>query len=182
MRSTDGRQILGLDHLRALAAILVFYFHGIHQLGVPTDIVPRNWILSLFEEGWVGVSLFITLTGFMFTVLTHGKKIDYFPFLKNRVLRLFPLIFLVTLFAIRIDEKIPNTALFIFFNLLGGGAVFGTWTLAIEFQFYLASPFLRDRLMQRGGWRSVLICLCLVAFFAMLRVAFYVEKGEVQIQ
>lgn len=180
MRSTDGRQILGLDHLRALAAILIFYFHGIHQLGVPTDIVPRNWVLSLFEEGWVGVSLFITITGFMFTVLTHGKKIDYFPFLKNRVLRLFPLIFLVTLFAIRIDEKIPNTALFIFFNLLGGGAVFGTWTLAIEFQFYLAYPFLRDRLMQRGGWRSVLICLCLVAFFAMLRVAFYVEKGEVQ--
>ena len=180
MRSTEGRQLLGLDHLRAFAAILVFYFHGIHQLGVPTNTVPRNWILSLFEEGWVGVSLFITITGFMFTVLTHGKEIRYLPFLKNRILRILPLVFLVTLYATRIDTQTPDTALFIFFNLLGGGAVFGTWTLAIEFQFYLAYPFLRDRLMQSGGWRTVLACVGLVLLFTMLRVAFYVQKGEVQ--
>lgn len=180
MKSTEGQQILGVDHLRAVAAILVLFFHGIHQLGVGTETVPTNLILSLLEEGWVGVSLFITITGFMFTVLTNEREIEYFPFLRNRFLRIFPIMFIVTLFAASINDQIPETALLTFFNLLGGGVVFGTWTLVIELQFYLAYPFVRDSLTAGSIQRIILRCLSLVAVFAFFRIAFYAQKGEVQ--
>ena len=95
-------------------------------MGISTDYVPTNLILSLFEEGYVGVSLFMCITGFIFTVLTHDKDIQFLPFLRNRFLRLFPLIFLITLFGVS-TLGASQDSMFTFFNLLGGGVIFGTW-------------------------------------------------------
>ncbi|MBB4000985.1 acyltransferase family protein [Aurantimonas endophytica] len=185
MKPKQGTYIIGLDHLRALAAFLVFFWHGIHVRDVPFvrdipfDTVPSTWVGSLFEEGWSGVTLFITITGFVFTVLTAGKQIDFLPFLKNRVLRLFPLIFLMTLYAVHAIGS-TNTSLFLFFGLLGGGTVYGTWTLAVEFQFYLAYPFLRNTLEGSSATKTVLRCALFCGLFLMLRYIFFIDKGEVR--
>jgi peptidoglycan/LPS O-acetylase OafA/YrhL len=174
-----GNYVIGLDHLRALAALLVFFWHGIHQRGIDVAAVPNNWVASLFEEGWVGVTLFITITGFVFTVITHGKVIDYLGFLKNRVLRLFPLIFLVTLYSVY-SQGTNQQSLITFFSLLGGGTVYGTWTLVVEFQFYISYPFLRDTLIREEPRKTVLNCLVFCFFFVVLRLAYFYAKGNAQ--
>jgi peptidoglycan/LPS O-acetylase OafA/YrhL len=72
--------IPGLDGLRAIAFLLVFFFH--------TDYL---------EFGWVGVQLFFVLSGFLITgILIKLKKNlstwDYFvKFYGRRLLRVFPL-------------------------------------------------------------------------------------------
>ncbi|TXR48469.1 acyltransferase family protein [Phyllobacterium endophyticum] len=174
-----GAYVIGLDHLRAFAAVMVFSWHGLHQLGVPFGTVPNSWIASLMEEGWIGVSLFITITGFVFTIQTHGKKIEYFAFLKNRFLRLVPLIFLVTLYAVNVEGK-SNQSLFLFFGLLGGGTVYGTWTLIVEFQFYAAYPFLRERLVFDSVTKTIGCCGLLLLFLTVLRVACFSTMGSAQ--
>ena len=95
MRSSEGRYFIGLDHLRGLAAFLVFEWHFIHAAGVPFSNVPFIWPLSLIEEGHWGVSLFMTLSGYLFAKLLDGKIIIYRYFFWNRFLRLAPLLILV---------------------------------------------------------------------------------------
>jgi len=168
-----------IDHMRALAAALVFYWHGIHQRGVPFTAAPDNWILSLFEEGWIGVTLFITITGFIFTTITAGSDIDYLKFMRNRVLRILPLMFIIMLFHVTFG-KLDTSSLFLFFNLLGGGLIPGAWTLAVEFQFYAAYPYLRNRLVHdRLGW-TIAACVGLALFFFFFRYCFFIAKGSLQ--
>ena len=179
MKPRIGSYVIGLDHLRALAALLVFFWHGIHQRGIPWGHVPNHWISSLFEEGWVGVTLFITITGFVFTVITHGKGIDFVGFIKNRLLRLLPLIFIVTLFAVN-AQGANQQSLFTFFTLLGGGTVYGTWTLVVEFQFYVSYPFLRNTLIRQKAAATVLACFAMCLFFVILRLAYFYSNGKPQ--
>jgi peptidoglycan/LPS O-acetylase OafA/YrhL len=172
MKSTTGRHLEGLDHLRAFAAMLVFFWHGLHQRGINVKEVPDNLVLSLFEEGWVGVTLFIVITGFLFTVLTYGKEIDYIKFLKNRFLRIIPLLFLIQLFSVTLKDA-RTDQLFLFLNLLGGGAVAGAWSLVVEFQFYVSYPFLRNYLVRDSFFNTVISCIALSVLFLMFRVHFY---------
>src|SRR5512133_1767046 len=75
-----SRMIPGLDGLRAIAFLLVFALH--------TDFL---------QIGWVGVSLFFVLSGYLITgILLDMKKSlsmrDYFfKFYGRRFLRIFPL-------------------------------------------------------------------------------------------
>lgn len=178
MKSSQGSHIVGLDHLRALAALLVLYWHTI-RYWVPTSYVPRYWVGSLFEEGWLGVTLFITITGFVFTILTGDKRIDYFPFLKNRFLRIFPLLFLIMLYSVA-AKRLPDQSLFAFFNLLGGGVVFGTWTLVIEWQFYLSYPFIRDSITSKRLILTAAQCVLFCALFVIIRTLFSFQYKGVQ--
>lgn len=141
MKSSNQLYIPGVDHLRAVAALLVVCYHSIHSGNlVPQAAVPDFPPLSLLEEGHTGVALFITITGFIFTFIIGDRKVDYGRFLFNRFLRIFPLLFILSLFAAFVTEGVHETdllAMLKFFNLFGGGAYWGTWTLVVEFQFYL---------------------------------------------
>lgn len=175
MKPTQGGYIVGLDHLRAFAAFLVLYWHTIHYWE-PARYVPAYWAASIFEEGWFGVSLFITITGFVFTTLTHGKTIEYRSFLKNRFLRIFPLMFFVVLYAVAV-KKADMTAFLVFFNLLGGGIVYGTWTLVVEWQFYISFPFLRSALTSTSLWSTIARCLTFCLFFVIFRSIFFLDTA-----
>lgn len=177
--SVQRDQIVGLDHLRAMAALMVFYWHGLRAVGIQPSEVPSFPPATLFEEGYIGVSLFIAITGFIFTVLTHGKEINYFGFLKNRFLRLFPLLFLVLIFAAQTGTATYDSV-FLFFNLLGAGTPYVVWTLVIEFQFYLAFPFLRNSLIRPTMPSTLLRCAAFVLMFVVMRGTYFAIKGEVQ--
>ena len=91
MKSSSGQYYLGLDHVRALAAFMVFSWHfiDIHQgQNAPPPIFP----LTFLTEGHTGVALFMTLSGYLFAKLLDGKDINYFSFIWNRTLRLLPLL------------------------------------------------------------------------------------------
>lgn len=179
MQSSSKVHLWSLDHLRALAAFLVFFWHAVHQRGIDVDYRPSSLIASFFEEGHSGVALFICISGFVFTVLTHGQDIRYFAFLKNRFIRLFPLVFLFSLFAVS-AEGVDKGTLFLFANLLGGGVVYGTWTLAIEFQFYIAFPFIRKIFWRNSRLAAAFSFVAIVSLFLFFRAAFYLQTGNAQ--
>src|SRR4051812_26454241 len=85
--SGDNR-LAGLDHLRALAIIIVFVWHYI-QLGHP------DWLVPIGEFGWTGVDLFFVLSGFLiagqlFRKMNMNEPLSYSEFYLKRSLRIFP--------------------------------------------------------------------------------------------
>jgi len=76
---TDKHKLLGLDHLRALAIIFVFFFHY-KFFGHPA------WEPAITSFGWTGVDLFFVLSGFLisgqlFSTIAKGKTISMPDFL-----------------------------------------------------------------------------------------------------
>ncbi len=66
MKSCSGAHYIGLDHLRALAAFMVFTWHFTHSINgfaVCYDFTPVLPPLALLDEGHTGVALFMTLSG-----------------------------------------------------------------------------------------------------------------------
>src|SRR5258708_15325185 len=100
MRSSSGAHYIALDHVRGLAAFMVFAWHFTHAwygFPIPFEYVPAVFPFALLDEGHTGVALFMTLSGYLFAKLLDGKTIDYRAFLWNRVLRLVPLLTAVIL-------------------------------------------------------------------------------------
>jgi len=91
MRASSGLYVSRLDHVRALAAFLVYCWHFVHT-HVPYDHVPVFAPISLLEEGHIGVALFMTLSGYLFAKIIDGRPINLGRFYRNRVLRLAPLL------------------------------------------------------------------------------------------
>ena len=68
------------------------FMHAATGFPVPNGTAPE---LAFLDEGHAGVSLFMTLSGFLFAKLLDGKSIAPLPFLWNRLLRLAPLMMVV---------------------------------------------------------------------------------------
>jgi peptidoglycan/LPS O-acetylase OafA/YrhL len=181
VRSPNIRYLVGLDHLRALAALLIVFYHGLHVLsffpqaqgGDPYRfwIHTRNPLLALLEEGHTAVALFMVLSGFVFSVSATGQEIAYGAFMRNRFLRIYPLlIFVLFVGAIAFPAQytfigFAQTLLFQadFQGALQGGPFpMMCWAVAVEFQFYLLFPFLHHFLERHGTrWALACIALCL---------------------
>lgn len=185
MRSTSGQHFVALDHLRALAALLVFCWHFLHfKSGYPVPFAqaPVFFPLAIFDEGHVGVALFMTLSGYLFAKLLNGTKIMYWQFLWNRLLRLAPLmlaVILVNLIILIINEA-TSSQIIDFANSVIKGAFFpslpnGGWSITIEFHFYLLLPILLA-VIARSPWHA----LTLVALAIALRGVIYLDQGSVQ--
>ena len=146
--------IAGLDGLRAIAVLLVFFFH--------TDYL---------EFGWVGVQLFFVLSGFLITgILIKMKQNlssrDYFvKFYGRRFLRVFPLYYfylllmlVVTAFLIYNGYKTNVMKLFqtqlpyalsYTYNFHYASSTYRHlyflvhfWSLSVEEQFYIFWPLI----------------------------------------
>jgi peptidoglycan/LPS O-acetylase OafA/YrhL len=137
-----------LDGLRAVAALLVVFFHFAGP--------KYSWL-----SGWTGVDVFFALSGFLITTLMlreeSGKgKVSLRNFYIRRVFRIMP-VYYVVLFAAAVlfwlrhafwgvdfSEQLPYYLTFTT-EFAGGhsGGWFGlSWTLGIEQKFYLVWPLL----------------------------------------
>ena len=159
MKSTNFGYIPALDHLRGFAAVLVLFFHSSHFIshkliyGTPYD--PANWaragnpFSALAIEGHTAVSLFFLLSGFVFTVGSLQKKLNYLGFYRNRLLRTYPLFLFFLILGIAFNtENFTIIALLqsVFFMansdtaINGGVFTFVFWSIAVEWHFYLLFP------------------------------------------
>ena len=178
MKSSSGQYYQALDHVRALAAFVVFSWHFIHfQQGQLAG--PLVFPLSLFTEGHTGVAIFMTLSGYLFARLLNNRQLRFRPFLWNRLLRLAPL--LVVVFMLLALQRWWAGALNAdFFRTLLEGFVLpvwpnGGWSIAVEMHFYLVLPLLL--------WltaRSPRYLLLIVAAAVVLRLMLWLITGEVQ--
>ncbi len=178
MKSSTGQYYIGLDHLRALAAFMVFSWHFIHSV-IPLTYVPKFFPLSLINEGHTGVALFMTLSGYLFAKLLDGKKIKYGSFLWNRFLRLAPLLLFVMI-VFGFQKYLKGEDLSVYFRELRDGIIMptlpnGGWSIAIEFHFYLLLPILLY--LSRKSKYSLGIVIC---FAILLRLLLREVIGDIQ--
>lgn len=159
MKSSNIRYLAQVDHLRAVAALWIVFYHGLFVLGstlAPPGALDAirtptgNPLVALWAEGHTAVALFMTLSGFIFTVGTFGRQISYQDFIVNRILRIYPLYVLVMLITLW-DGRHPQTLISLFdtllpmadFNWAMGEPLVGmSWAVAVELQFYLLFPML----------------------------------------
>jgi peptidoglycan/LPS O-acetylase OafA/YrhL len=143
MNAKTLNYIPALDGLRGTAVVLVLLYH-----------------CCGFSHGWVGVNLFFVLSGFLITriLLVKCGDADYFKaFYRNRVLRIFPLYFMLILSMFSVQYLYPSikiTHSAVYFCLFVQNWLYSqtgfsttdplnhTWSLAIEEQFYLFFPLI----------------------------------------
>lgn len=176
MRSSGGQYFAGLDHVRGLAAFLVVSWHFIHwSNGIPVPF-NRDWWLGPFDEGHVGVSVFMTLSGYLFAKLIGDRRIDYGGFLWNRIIRLFPLLML----TMAVYGWLHGfSALAVVLGVIEG-MVFpilpnGGWSITAELHFYLVLPPLLAALRRDWRWAGGLLALSIGG-----RIALWAAGVDVQ--
>ncbi|MQR01311.1 acyltransferase family protein [Glaciimonas soli] len=187
MRSTSGVQIIGFDHIRAFAALLVFMWHFMHPpFGLtPFGQLPDFFASSIFNEGHTGVALFMTLSGFIFSFLSFGKDIDLKQFYINRFLRVFPLLFFWCIFWVAFqNETAPKIALNLFTLLDNRQMPAGGWTVIVEIQFYLLFPFIHPiiekKYHEKKLWGVFSYVIPFLIFTQFLRWGVYMKTGSAQ--
>jgi peptidoglycan/LPS O-acetylase OafA/YrhL len=175
LKSPNVPYLRGVDHLRAFAATLVVFFHGVHWLrhveGGATDVwvYTKNPLLALAVEGETAVGLFMVLSGFIFSCGAVQHDVAYWPFIRNRVLRIYPLFVVVTLVATAahpMNYSFSAVLQTLFLQADNGGAFNGGnftsmfWSVAVELQFYLIFPFLHREVERKGvKWVAAAILL-----------------------
>ncbi|HEU4665941.1 MAG TPA: acyltransferase [Dokdonella sp.] len=188
MRSPNIRYFPAVDHLRAYAALLIVFYHGLHlfsyearfhrEFGIDDWLRPANPLVAALAEGHTAVSLFMVLSGFILTYGALDRAIDAWGFIRNRLLRTYPLFLLlvfagISAFPERFSLGAFAQTVFGLGNLAGAldAPPFTSmlWTIAIEWQYYLLFPLLLPVL--KTGWLRQLA--------GMLAVLLLVRAGAV---
>jgi peptidoglycan/LPS O-acetylase OafA/YrhL len=158
-----------LDGLRFFSFFLVFLSHSFF---VDYDYIARaawykNMKFIFFTQGWLGVSFFFVLSGFLISYLlmaekNHTGRIHVISFYIRRALRIWPLYYFCVFFGFVIfpilkrkfgqvpDETADPILCSLFlnnFNAIKNGPPDASvlsvlWSVAIEEQFYLVWPVL----------------------------------------
>lgn len=152
-----------LNGLRFIGAFMVFIFHAFtinrEVWGSFFESTPFIAIRKLTSIGHYGVNLFFVLSGFLITYLLLKElrergKIHVGFFLIRRILRLWPLYFVIVLFGFFVFPHLPfgiqtvhefwRYGLFLsnFDEIINGSRdslnfLTATWSVSIEEQFYI---------------------------------------------
>lgn len=187
-RAASGRRDPALDGLRGVAILLVYIFH--YGGGLRSTHAAVRGLGYFAETGWIGVILFFALSGFLITGSLWDSR-DQPHVLRNfylrRVLRIFPLYYLVVLIALfasvargtRLAELGPVFLYAGFMQNLPGCVtkallpisplpLFHLWSLAVEEQFYILWPALV--LLSGVRTRALNISLWVVGLSEMFRI------------
>jgi peptidoglycan/LPS O-acetylase OafA/YrhL len=163
----EKKRIQQLDGLRAIAVLMVIFFHYLNNqyIGAPVN-KAESILMKVTSVGWSGVDLFFILSGFLIgsILLKNRDSKNFFrTFYVRRFLRIIPIyyVLLAIFFSIQLtswfvadatifQNPIPLWNFLTFTqnfvmgaqNHFGPGALTPTWSLAVEEQFYLAIPLI----------------------------------------
>ncbi|MDD2320906.1 MAG: acyltransferase family protein [Geobacteraceae bacterium] len=173
--------ISGIDGLRALAVLVVMFYHA--------DI-------PYVQGGYLGVEVFFVISGFLITKLllneasVSGGKINLALFWKRRAARLLPALLLLLCFvtlvgAFVLKDKASQYRYDIIASLLyyenwcqiysnvsyfsdqGLPLLRHIWSLAVEEQFYFIWPLLVALLLRASKGKSNYLAMATLAFFTV---------------
>jgi peptidoglycan/LPS O-acetylase OafA/YrhL len=193
----DAR-INSLDGLRGFALLLVIYQHSLATAvsGSLTSKFPDLDYAWIIANGWMGVSLFFILSGFVLALpyLQGNRSManmdDAKAFIKHRAGRLIPLFLFMAFvsYAMRMADghhffkslflSITTLSMFTvkeFFPRINGPF----WTLAIELWYSAAFPLI-IYLIYKKGLKSVMLYIFVIALVFRIPGAYF-EFGNYHI-
>jgi len=151
----DPKKLIpALTGLRWIAAFCVWFHH------FPPPVALPGWILACFKELHIGVTIFFVLSGFLITYRymedARASRHWLVAYTRNRVARIYPVYFLVTIIAFFAlspspgrDDPVDNYLLFLNLTFLRGfsdefkfSGVAQGWTLTVEECFYFFAPLM----------------------------------------
>jgi peptidoglycan/LPS O-acetylase OafA/YrhL len=183
------RRVPEFDGVRAVAVLLVVWFHSGLLRALPTNAKPTG--------GFLGVDMFFVLSGFLITALLLNEqarrgRIHFGAFYRRRAMRLLPVItafviahvvfaHVVHIPAARERSSILSTVLY-YTNWQATHSVlapaFGhLWSLAVEEQFYIVWPMAVTILTIRARLRTVVLVLGTAIVVVAVRRALMYEHG-----
>jgi exopolysaccharide production protein ExoZ len=144
--------IVSIQILRAVAALLVVFHHARYQI---SDF-EVFFYGGIWPFGQAGVDIFFVISGFIMWVTTHDRRTTPLQFMTNRIVRIVPLYWLLTLSVAAAVLVMPNlfrgvvltpehvvTSLFFIPHFYPGmpsriwPLLLPGWTLNYEIVFYL---------------------------------------------
>jgi len=194
MQSRNQPYEPAFDHIRAFAAVLILCYHSFqHMSGFMTHgsgfqesdrVFTHNPLFALLLEGHTAVGLFIVLSGFLFTRSAIGKHVDYCSFVRNRILRIYPLYLLLVVVVLATNPQLTLQSLVLvilptgYMPAVQSMGVVGSlfWAVGVEFQFYLIFPFLM-RMLETRGIRPL---LALIAFAILIRYGMTYQGANIR--
>ena len=96
--------LVQLQYLRAIAALMVVFFHAILQLAKVNPAIDA----TSFIYGETGVDIFFVLSGFVMWLTTSGRNMTPADFARKRAKRIVPLYWLATLFSAAVALIAPS--------------------------------------------------------------------------
>jgi peptidoglycan/LPS O-acetylase OafA/YrhL len=135
----------------------------------------------MFDEGRMGVALFMTLSGYLFAKLLAGKDVQYGRFFLNRFVRLAPLlVFVFAVFPFFQLITFPHLSFRAYAHDLLTGFILptwpnGGWSIAAEMHFYVLLPLIL-LLVRNMTLAPVLILADMIA----LRTMLFLHYGDIE--
>ncbi|WP_313461707.1 acyltransferase family protein [Pseudomonas nitroreducens] len=159
MHSSNIKFLPQIDHLRAIAAIWIVAYHGFQLIGAVAAtgsqfsgawVYTDNPLYSAIIEGHSAVALFMVLSGFIFTFGAFGKSLYFSGFIRNRILRIYPMYAFVLVCAVATSQFQFSAGRLIasilpfadFYAIQGTPFMAVSWAVAVELQFYLVFPII----------------------------------------
>lgn len=184
--STSGApgEVTSIQHLRALAALLVVFVHAQEQYPIGDRVIPTAFGLG-------GVDLFFLISGFVMTYTAAQRPLTRVEFLRRRLIRIAPLYWTMTLVTAALifiapvltrdshfawSDLFTSLAFIPHYNAGKAGSISPViklgWTLNYEMFFYLVfTAFLPLRPWVRTG-AALLVFAALIAAEALTQSRF----------
>jgi peptidoglycan/LPS O-acetylase OafA/YrhL len=183
-----------LDVLRFIAFMFVFFTHR-NDLS-PIDPARHPWLYNLSLIGVFGVPIFFMLSAYLITELLLRERdrtgrIHVRAFYVRRVLRIWPLYFLVFYGLVLLNLFLPGTGAdsplkWAAFSLFAGNwyitfkgwieyPVNPLWSLSVEEQFYIAIPFLM--MLGRRSLLWIILSLIALSYAVIVYYAGHITPG-----
>lgn len=118
---------------------------------------PALFISDVFNETYIGVSLFFVLSGFLITI-RYDDLASFKDYIQNRFARIYPLYFILTTLTFIVAGwdtwvYVANiTFLKGFFDHLKFSGISQSWSLTVEEMFYLLAPLIFILLRKNKLW------------------------------
>jgi len=194
MRRVLSGHVPALDGIRgaSIAAVLMCHLTWI-PFGLPGH--AGRFVREFVLVGWVGVSSFFVLSGFLITGILLDSKgsVNYFSsFYARRALRILPLYYAALFAGFILFPLLGKSGVPFFPARLSSGQLWywfyagnyawlrgqvtpyfdHFWSLAVEEQFYLLWPLIILVTMRRSLAKA---CIGLIAFAPVLRIVLYLK-------
>lgn len=149
MVADNKKQLLLIQSLRGIAALLVLVHHG---AGVGNKYLDYKYSNNIFSAGWIGVDFFFVLSGFIIFYVHYndiGQKKKLKPFYLKRFLRVYPIYWVMTIVLSALFFIVPSWGIgyetnidviiksMLLFPQAHDPIVNVGWTLVHEIFFYL---------------------------------------------